>query len=67
MDKKQLKNESREIEKLLKGKIVSSASRGSEKNLFIQFSDNSRLYVDATEGAEIEISITDGPLTGKDE
>jgi len=54
---KNLDQEAEQVTNLLKGKVVATVWRHSERELGIQFSDGSRLFVDhAVNG--IEVSIT---------
>jgi len=53
-----LRKEAKEATKMLKGKIVDKVWRHRPKEIGIQFTDGSRLFVDMeTEG--LELSITD--------
>jgi hypothetical protein len=52
-----LKKEARETTKMLKGKIVEKVWRHRPKEIGIQFTDGSRLFVDMeTDGLELSIT-----------
>jgi len=53
----ELKAEARRTTKMLKGKIVNKVWRHRPKEIGLQFSDGTRLFVDISEGG-LEISIT---------
>ncbi len=53
----ELKSEARRATKMLKGKIVERVWRHRTKEIGIQFTDGTRLFVDISEGG-LELSIT---------
>jgi hypothetical protein len=53
----ELKSEARRTTKMLKGKIVEKVWRHRSKEIGIQFTDGTRLFVDISEGG-LELSIT---------
>ncbi|MDZ7626059.1 MAG: hypothetical protein U5J96_16625 [Ignavibacteriaceae bacterium] len=53
----ELKSEARRTTKMLKGKIVDKIWRHRPKEIGIQFTDGTRLFVDISEGG-LELSIT---------
>ncbi|MDQ3041554.1 MAG: hypothetical protein M3R11_04135 [Acidobacteriota bacterium] len=53
-----LSDETEEATNLLKGKTVSSVKRFREKEVLIEFSDESRLFIDWKENG-LELSITE--------
>jgi hypothetical protein len=52
--------EAKQAENLLKGKVVEKVSRNREKEICIEFTDGTRLFVDHIENS-LELSITGGP------
>lgn len=54
-----LEQEAKEAEVLLKGKVVDKVSRNREKEVCIEFTDGTRLFVDHIENS-LELSITGG-------
>jgi hypothetical protein len=57
---KALKAEGRSASRMLKGKIVKVVRRHRVREVLVEFTDGTRLFVDA-QGDEIELSITAGP------
>ena len=58
MRKMDLSTETHQATKILKGKIVASVKKLHKKELLIEFTDSTRLFVDWKEN-ELELSITD--------
>jgi len=56
-----LKQESERATEMLKGKVVEKALRHREKEVGLEFTDGTRLFVDAHDG-ELELSITGGSV-----
>jgi len=56
-----LKQESERATEMLKGKVVEKVLRHREKEVGIEFTDGTRLFVDAHDG-ELELSITGGSV-----
>jgi predicted Ser/Thr protein kinase len=56
--KEKLELEAQTVKKLIGNKRVSEVYRHSEKELCIEFSDGTRLFVDCTEARNLELSVT---------
>jgi hypothetical protein len=56
-----LKQESERATEMLKGKVVEKILRHREKEVGLEFTDGTRLFVDAHDG-ELELSITGGSV-----
>jgi hypothetical protein len=55
-----LREEQRNLQRLLKGKVVKRVWRHKSKELGIEFQDGMRLFVDWQPDGILEFSVTDG-------
>lgn len=55
-----LREETRRATRMLLGKVVRRVVRHRKKEVLVEFSDGTRLYVDWQPTEELELSITEG-------
>ncbi|MBK1853320.1 hypothetical protein FE845_18410 [Marinobacter sp. 1-4A] len=55
-----LEREAKSIEKLLAGKILAGVVRHQSNEVLLQFSDGTRLFVNAQEHGSLDFSVTGG-------
>ena len=66
MNNPDLENEARRATDILRGKVVRVVWRHRSKEIGLEFTDGTRLFVDVTAAGELEVSITGGTTDSND-